>query len=396
MRHFIWRAGVVLLAWCSSSLSFADEADMAPGISDAQLAAIGQRWATALNAGDAASLRAVLDSEGLALRSAASFSANETEKAQFVRGFVNGTDRVVQGWIAEIESAEGQARFLKVHTFDGMRGPLLRYDLGDSGYNYVLLIVEARGSAAPRVADMFLATSGQRLSDTLGAVTRLIAAPDESVIGKVFGLTTVDQELAALFRTIGRLRLLGRFDEAYAMIVQLPEEVRNHRVMLNISLPLASQLGEDVYRDELARLARYHGDDPTTAFALIDYYVYEGDLDAAMKSTLAMERAFGKDAAIAELKAAIAIADGDLARARAHAQEGVGLEPTNESVRWTLLSILMMAEAYADGIRVLEGLEADFEYEFEGASFADNEVYAGFVKSPEYAAWAAKRGGGTP
>jgi len=393
MPQLILRVGVAALACVLCSVSFADEADMARGISDEQLAAIGQRWAEALSDSNAAGVRAVLDAEGLGMRSAASFPASDTTKAEFVRGFVSGADRMVQGWITEIENAEGEARFLKVHTLNGMRGPLVRYDLGEQGYNYVLLIVANGAGAAPRVVDLFVASNGQKLSESLGALTLLIMAPSESLIGRVFGLTTVDQDLAALFRTIGRLRLQGKFDEAYALVVQMPEQIRNSRIMLNLSLQLANPLGEDVYREELARLAKYHSDDPTAAFALIDYYVYNGDTDAAMKAALSMEKAFGADAAIAELKAAIALTAGDLAGARRHAQQGVSLEPTNESIRWTLLSILMRAEQYAEGIQVIEGLEADFDYDLAGASFADNEVYGGFVKSPEYAAWLAKRPG---
>ena len=392
MSRVTSRSGLALLATVMFSVAFADEADMAVGIGDEQLADIGRRWASALSESDAAALRATLDVEGLALRSVASFSDNEAMQAEFVRGFAAGADRLVQSWIGDVEAAEGQARFLKVHSFDGMRGPLVRYDLGEQGYNYVLLIVAARDNAAPRVVDLFVASNGQRLSETLGAVTQLIAAPSESLIGKVFGVTTVDQELAAMFRTIGQLRLRGRIDEAYSMLVQLPDEIRNHRVMLNISLALSGQLGEDVYREELARLARYHGDDPTAAFALIDYYIYNGEYDSGMKALLGMERAFGEDGAIAELKAGIAMLDGDLARARGYAQTGIDLEPSNESPRWTLLTVLMTAGQYAEGVRVIEGLERDFDYEFEAANFAEQELFAGFVDSPEYEAWMAKRG----
>jgi hypothetical protein len=331
MPHAVLR-GVALLASVLCSVSFADEANMARGISDEQLAEIGKRYAAALSAGDAAALRAILDFEGLGLRSAASLAANETQRASFVRGFASSSDRLLEGWIADVPSAGGYARFMKVHTWNGMRGPLVRYDLGEGGYEYALLIVEAR-AATPRVADIFLATSGQRLSDTLGAATQMFTAPDESVIGKVFGLATVDQELAGMFRTIGRLRLLGRADEAYSLIVQLPEEIRNHRVMLNMSLTLALPLGEDVYREELARLARYYGDDPTAAFALIDHYFYEGDTESAMEAILSMERAFGADAAMAQLKAGVALEDGDLARARGYLEDGIELEPENEATR---------------------------------------------------------------
>jgi thioredoxin-like negative regulator of GroEL len=395
MRHLVSRAGLALLASLLTSVSFADEADMATGIGDEQLAAIGQRWADALSTGDAATLRALMDFEGLGLRGAASLTSNETQRASFVRGFASNGDRMVESWVSGVASAEGQARFLRVHTWNGMRGPLVRYDLGEHGYNYVLLIVEAR-AAVPRVVDLFLALDGQRLSDSLAAATQMLTAPDESMIGRVFGLQTVDADIAGMFRTIGRLQLLGRVDEAYSLIVQLPEEIRNHRVMMNISLPLASQLGEDVHREELARLARYHGSDPTAVFALIDYYFYEGDTKAAMEGIRSLERAFGADAATEQLKASVALEDGDLARAREHMQKAVELEPDNEIMRWALLGVLMMANQHAAAIGVLDRLERDFGYEFNASEFSDSEGYAAFLKSPEFTAWIAKRGAGGP
>jgi predicted Zn-dependent protease len=146
-------------------------------------------------------------------------------------------------------------------------------------------------------------------------------------------------------------------------------------------------LGEDLYREELARLARYHRDDPTAAFTLIDYYFYKGDTEAAMNAILGMERAFGNDAAISILKANISVEAGDLFGAKRFARKGVQLEPANELGHLTLLTILMLSEEYEDGIEVLEGLEENFGYEFDALSFADNELYEGFVESREYAAW---------
>jgi hypothetical protein len=367
--------------------TFADEADMAVGLSDAELTELGQRWVDAINDSDVLGLNALLDLKGLGLRSAETLPASDAERRDFVTGFMQGASRLAPTWISQIEVAEGSALFLKVHSFDGMRGPLVRYDLGDQGYNYLLLIAEDRPNSDPRVVDLFLATTGQKFSDTLGAISLLLVAPNDTLLGEMFGLTSIDKDLAATFTSIGQLQRAGRSADAYAKVQGLPETIRNHRVMLNISVQLASMLSEDLYRAELARLARYHRDDPTAAFTLIDYYFYKGDTDAAMDAILGMERAFGTDAAISILKANISVEAGDLFGARRFAREGVALEPANELSHLTLLTILMLSEEYADGIEVLEGLEQNFGYAFDSSNFVDNDLYAGFVKSPEYKAW---------
>jgi predicted Zn-dependent protease len=154
---------------------------------------------------------------------------------------------------------------------------------------------------------------------------------------------------------------------------------------------LASLLSEDLYREELARLARYHKDDPTAAFTLIDYYFFENNSAAAMEAIVGMERAFGADGVMAMMKANLAAQSGDLPKARGFAERSVELEPENETSRWTLLTILLNSKEYADSIDVLEGLESDFDYEFDDTSFVGNETFAGFIESPEYEDWIATR-----
>lgn len=384
MMRLTLRLYAALLVIVLGQPSFAD--DMASGLEDAQLAELGQHWTAAINAGDAAALNDMLDAVALARRSAATFSESKKERDDFVRGFTNGASRLAPMWISQVRAQKGRARFLRVHTFKGMRGPLLRYDLGN-GYNYVLLIAEPRG-AAPQVVDIFLATTGQRLSDSLGAVSVLLVAPNPGLLDRLFGVTRIDYGVATTFKELGQQQRAGRTADAYATLQKLPEAIRNQRVVLNIGVQLASQLGdEDIYRQELARLARRYKDDPTAAFTLIDYYFFEGDFKSAMEAVAGMERAFGNDAAIAMMKANIAMTGGDLAAARRYAQQAVDLEPDNEDGRWTLVTSLMRAEDYAAGIQVLESLERDFGYHFDPARFAGNEVYAGFVQSPEYAAW---------
>jgi hypothetical protein len=389
LKSRLFVASVALLV---CRLALADEADMAVGVSDAQLTELGQRWAAAINDRDVPSLNGLLDTRALGVRAAATmFTPSETERDDFVQGFARGAARLATTWISQVEAAEGSALFLKVHSFDGMRGPLVRYDLGDQGYNYLLLIAERREAAEPRVVDLFLATTGQRFSDTLGVISQMLVAPNDSLLGRMFGLTGLDEELVKTFSSIGELQRAGRTADAFAKVQALPEPIRNHRVMMNLSVQFASLLSEDLYREELARLARYHRDDPTAAFMLIDYYFYKGDIEAAMGALLGMERAFGTDGAIAILKANLSVEAGDLFDARRFARQSIDLEPGNELGHLTLLTILMLSEEYADGIEVLEGLERDFGYAFDESVFADNEIYVGFVRSPEYATWIKER-----
>jgi hypothetical protein len=383
-------AGILFLL--ISHYSFADERDMAEGLSDDQLVAVGREFADAVNSQDVDRLGRLVGVEQLGGRAAATLTVDAAQQAEYVQGFMANGSLVVSSLIDQLHAQGGTATYLRVRTFDGMRGPLVRYDLGDAGYNYLLLIAEpVTRRGAPEVVDIFLATSGQKLSDTIGAVSQLLVRPSDSMLERLFGRVVVDTDLNQTLVAIGNLQRSGDTPGAYKELSKLPEAVRNHRVILNLSVQLASLLDENLYRQELARLAEYHGDDPTTAFLLIDYYFYAGDTDAAMASIDKMETAFGADATLELLRASLLLAAGDTTTAIDHARKGIELEPDHEDVRWTLVTAFMVGERYADGIEALEGLEDRFGYAFDATSFEDNEIYAGFVRSPEFTAWMSDR-----
>lgn len=381
-------ATAALLLWHGS---FAGDADMALDVSDAQLTKLGEEFAAAINSGDLEAFEDLFAMEALGLRSATTAFDQEAERRDYVRGFMKSAGTFTDNVMNQIHALDGRAVFLRVRTLQGMRGPLVRYDLGGSGYNYVLLIAENREGKGPKIVDMYIATNGQRVSETIGAATQLMVRPSASLLGKLFGQKAVDGDLAQTFKEIGELQRAGRTADAYAKIRSLPPEVRNHRVLMNMSVQLAGLLGEDVYREELAHLAQYHKDDPSAAFLLIDYYFYQGDTDAAMDVILGLEHAFGADAATAMLKTNVAIEGGELGKAIEYARQGAELEPGNEDSQWTLVTALMLAERYADGIRVFDTLEQVFGYYFDSSSFEGNEIYAGFMRSPEFAAWVGDR-----
>lgn len=363
----------------------------APGLNDTQLSALGTSYAAAINSRDAATLDALFDLQALASKVAATVTSDRQERAEFVRGFMGGAKNMSRQIIEQIHAASGQARFLGMRSFDGLHGPLVRYDLGDQGYNYVLLICEPASNGEARIVDMFIATNGVRMSVTTGAVSQLMLKPQTSILEMLFGPTAMDKKVAATFVELGRLQRQRDYAGAYAKLAELPDAVRNHRVVMNLAVQLASLINEDLYRAELARLAEHFGNDPTAAFALVDHYFYTGNTGAAMASLENMERTFGSDAAINSLKASVMLAARKPDAAIPFATTAVKLEPDNETAHWTLVTVLMSAEQYKQGISALETLEKQFGYAFEPSNFDGVEAYAGFIKSAEFVAWMKQR-----
>ena len=290
--------------------------------------------------------------------------------------------------VIELERQGSIAVFLRVHEFAGMRGPLVRYSVGD-GYNYALLLPvrpAATGSGA-LVGDMYFATGGELLSETMGIAAKLMVSPSETFLGKLFGVNEIDRDLSSRLQEVGQLRQQNKLREAFEVLDQMQGSARNHRVIIINALQIASQLDENLYREELRRLAKYHKDDPRAAFTLLDHYFFENDLDSAMSIIDLMERTYGSDAVIFLFRANVELASNRIDNALRFAERSVQLEPDHENAQWTLLTVLVQAQRFGESVKVLQVLESEFGYVFAREDFEAEPLYAEFVGSDEFAQW---------
>ena len=69
------------------------------------------------------------------------------------------------------------------------------------------------------------------------------------------------------------------------------------------------------------------------------------------------------------------------------ADTAVELEPGNEDARWTLETLLVSSEKYAETVQTLHTLASEFGYVFAAENLEAEPLYAGFVKSQEFAEW---------
>lgn len=356
--------------------------------SDAELTNLGQSYAQAINQLDAEAVDALISTRHLARNIANIVGDTTDEKQELAKTFESAISTINRRILAEVERQNGNAIFLRVHEFDGMRGPLIRKSLGD-GYNYVLLLPvrPARTEREARVGDMYYATSGELLSESIGIAAKLMTSPSETFLGKLFGANEVDRELALRFQEVGRLREQNKLREAYDLLDQLQGNTRNHRLIVMNTIQIASQLDDDLYREELRRLAKFHRDDPRAAFTLLDHYYYENDFDSAMSIIDLMEQSYGEDAVLNIMRANVESARGRSEIALGYANTAVRLEPGNEDAQWTLLTLLVESGMFVESVQVLQLLESDFGYAFAREDFEAEPMYTDFAKSAEFAKW---------
>jgi tetratricopeptide (TPR) repeat protein len=237
------------------------------------------------------------------------------------------------------------------------------------------------------LVDLFLATSGKLFSVAVGAAAQLLIAPSDSMIRKVLGIKTVDKKLLAEFKQIGTLRREKKYAEAYRLIQGMPEAIRTRRVILDLAIQLSQNINDEEYYRQLTLLEQYHGNDPSTAYMLIDHYFSQGDMEKTNHSIDRMIARFGQDGALLNLKASIAFTSGRLAAATELARAAVMLEPDFEDAYWTLVTIYITTSQYQNAVTTMKQLEQQLGYQFQAENFADQEFYAGFVKSRAFSDW---------
>lgn len=362
--------------------------------SDDDLAAIGFDFQDALNEADLEWAESLFDIQAFAMRTADLLAIPQSERPAFAQGIAesNGISSMLLQHINIIQSTFGYATFLRVHTVDDMRGPLLRYDLGEEGgFSYVLLIVENRPGRGPAIVDLFVGSNGETLSMTASAIGQLLGNPNVGLLDRLFGQDTINQESLSAFRRLGAQMRNGVPEAAYATIQAMPPELRDHRIVAGIAVQVAGMVSEQAYEEELGRLAALHADDPRTAFLLIDYHFLRGDFAAAMQGVETLEQVFGFDAVIGLLKSNISVETGDLDAAIGYARAAAEVEPFNENGQFALMNVYLAAERFADVVGTIDTLESEFGFEFDVELIESDLEFADFVESPEYAAWKAGR-----
>ena len=372
---------VLCIAFSSSAVSAAD-------FSDAELVELGQAYALAVNELDVGAFDRLISARHLAQNVAEIAGDSEAEKEELFRQFEKTIPTINERMMVEFERQQAWAVFLRVHEFDGMRGPLVRYSVGE-GYNYVLLLPvrPARAARGAQIGDLFYATTGELLSESLGIATKLVSSPSETFLGKLFGTKVANDELVRAFKQVGELRQQNRLREAYDVLDQVQGGARNHRLILANTIQIAAQLDEDLYRAELKRLATYHKDDPRAAFTLLDHYFLENDLDSAMAVVDLMEQTYGQDAVFFIFRANVDAARGRFDTAANYAEKAVQMEPGNEDAYWTMLTLLVQSEKFAEGVEIVQLLENEFGYFFMREDFEAEPLYADFARSAEFARW---------
>ncbi len=345
---------------------------------------LGIKFQDAINSQDLQSLEGLLDIRELAIRSARTPYDKEDDIQGFVRRYTKfGEKALLEKVFSTVFQQDGYADYLRV--IDGNK-PLVRITFPEGGYEYMVFSTQVKNEQLS-VVDIFMLSSGRELSVTLGAVTQLLISPSESLIKRMFGVQEFNADLASNLQEIVDLKTAGKYEGAYKAVQRLPEDIRNHRVLMDLAIQLSAVFDENEYVRQLSLLEKHHGNDPATTFILIDHYFYEKNYVKAGESVDKLIERFGEDAALLNLKSTIAYLAGQFDTARGYAKAAIEMEPYFEDAYSTLASIYTDEKSYARLVELLRTIEANFEFSYSKDDFVSDEFYAEFVQSKEFKDW---------
>lgn len=392
MGRTVFSDRIVRLVGCMVALFVATTSTALPADSKApDMAAVGTQLTTIFNDRKGDTLAAMLDISALGARVAENVFESHKGRSEFVRGFAKSAQSgaLVKDFFAQLDrSPESTAKFMRVVTRGAETRPLLRFDYGDSGFEYIEFVVKPDGKGGIRIVDWAPLSGGELYSQVIGRMARILSDPAPGLIKTLLGMPQMDQESLKRMKSIAELRRKGDLRGAYLQMEKLPAAISDSRVMLVQRASLASEAGDDAgYRKMLARLEQLHGSDPAAAFMLLDHYFFAKDLDKCLRAITTIESRVGADGMTQMLRSNIYMTMGKHQQAITYASKAIEVEPDMTDPYFTLAQSHVSLGQFDQAIEVYSTLRDDFGFQFTRENFAKDATFTKFIASPQFKKW---------
>jgi hypothetical protein len=355
------------------------------------MAAVGAEIATIINERQADALASMLDMNELGARVAGNVFENEGGRREFARGFTRTAQAttLVRDFFGEMDRSAGSiAKFMRVVTRGSETRPLVRFDYGGDGFEYIEFVVRSDGKGRVKIIDWAPLSGGDLYSQIIGRMARILTEPAPGLIQSLLGMEHIDQKTIESMKAIGEMRRKGDLRGAYLGMEKLPPEIADSRFILVQRASLANESRDDeAYRRTLARLEQLHGKDPAAAFVLLDHYFMSKDLEKCLQAISAIETRVGVDGMTQMVRANIYMTVGKHQEALTYARQAIEVEPDMSTPYFTLAQAHVALGQFAEAVKVYTTLQENFGYEFTKDNFGKNDMFTKFVDSAQFKQW---------
>lgn len=346
---------------------------------------LGHAFAEALYYQELEKIGELFDLDEFSHRTAKTMFDDPINIESFVRGFRSkGDEKFLSNIFQSLFSQYPEIQYLR--TINETQ-PLLRLSFAQGGHNYIICETEFSELGELAIVDLTFSSTGQQLTQSIGAASQLMLTPSDSLLKKLLGVPELNQNVVKQFIEFSDLSSAGNYADAYGLLQSLPEELRSSRIIVSASLAISQLISDEEYQKQLSLLDQYYGDDESTEFMLIDHHVYLENYDKAINSIDRVISRFGEDAVLLNLKANAYLLKGDISTASQLAHQALDLEPYIEDSYHTLFEVYLAQKNHKELVGVLLTLEEEFDYLFTPDLFETDQYYSEFVKSQAYNDW---------
>ncbi len=316
---------------------------------------------------------------------------------EFVTGVKKGFSGQSQAFMSAIAKAAGPDgyHFLRIQHLGGETHILFRLAT-DAGVNYHDWIVGKDASGKLRLDDVYVALSGERMSQTLHRL--YLQAALQANPGLLDRLTGRDKQMGHDLN--GLLQLMQdnqnqNFDAVLSDYKNLSPAMQQEKCCLVVRLAAAERLRDQVpaeYSNAMVDYKRLFPNDPAIDLATTDLLLEQKKFAEARAAIDRIDAMVGGDPYLNILRGGVYKQEGgavNLQRAKKYFQRAVDEEPTLADGYWSEVTLSLDTHQYEDTAYWLTQIEQKLQLHIN--DLAKFQEYSGFVKSAAYKKWMATR-----
>ncbi len=280
----------------------------------------------------------------------------------------------------------GSFKLLRIRTVADRKSALFRVTTGDGSFNYVEVTLARFSDGRVGLNDCYNYFAGEMISQTFRRI--MIPLEQARSSNPVAGF---NQVLVANLPTASEMvQAFGarRFRESVSKYEMLPQPLRDNKTFFLIYLSAIAELNDQNSEDWFKGVERFrelYPDDASLDLHSIDYYTSRKMFDQALKSVDCLEKSVGGDALLIAKRADILRKAGRYEESRKQVEAAMKSEPELVDAYWSAIELSLAEKKFAETLNWLKAVVTTCKVEIE--DLEENEVYADFVKSPQYREW---------
>jgi hypothetical protein len=221
-------------------------------------------------------------------RIAAGSKQNDANRRDFIKGVETSIKKSDFGdQIIGSLGQDGTYELVKQYEKDQKQHLLFRLRSEDGGLNYHdFELTKYQDKVC--IADIFIYTSGENLSKSIGDLLESQLSNSHSLNKKQVQEFEKLKELKSLF-------LEKKYSHARDLYRTLPSSMRNSKMLQVMYLQICSAMDEETYKQALRQFEANFSKEPYMFLSLIDAYIYSKDYSKALESVNKIDSLINKD-----------------------------------------------------------------------------------------------------